>query len=179
MAKQTKAQKDFAELVAAQAVKIGTVIKSAITEVFSQVEIGHVVAEYDPGWSEDEVDSMIESASTYLIDQFIGSLCYNALDPRKYASNTLQGAYDQLRSAVEIQSKYPNAASDAQVDNRMRWVVQQLMQREFRSALIPLAMGVYHHALEKPYQVKAASATPANSTATAEAAKKLLAGAKK
>jgi hypothetical protein len=169
----TKIQKEQAELVAKQSVELGTSVKNAVNTVLSSVDIGSIVAEYDPGWSEDEIVEMATSASDYLLEQFIGSLCYNAIDPGKYADRTLSTAFDQLRSAAEIAEQHPSPASDAQVDNRMKWVVQQLMQKEYRSALVNLAMGAHLHAIEKPYTVRR-KAADTDRTSSTEAAKKLL-----
>ena len=176
MARMTKEQKQFADLVAAESVKLGTALKASVNRVLEQVDVGDIVADNDPGWTEAEVTELAENAANYLTEQFIGSLCWNALDPRKYAAKTLSTAYDQLRSATEIAEEHPSPASDAQVDNRLRWVVQQLMQGKYRPALVNLAMGAFHHAFEKPYQVRK-PATEQDRTGATEAAKKALAAA--
>lgn len=173
MARMTKEQKAFADLVAAESVKIGTALKEGVTRVLEQVDVGPIIADNDPGWTEAEITDMAESAASYLTEQFVGALCWNALDPKKYAAKTLSTAYDQLRSAAEIAEEHPSPASDAQVENRLKWVVQQLMQQKYRPALVNVAMGAFHHAFEKPYQVRK-PATEQNRTGSTEAAKKIL-----
>ncbi len=182
-ARKTKAAKPkvspIEKAVVAGATKLSATIKEVLGQVFEATDIGSVVAEYDPGWTEAEVDDMTTAAGEYLLKQLAGALCYNALDPNKFAEATINNAFDQLRAAAETQEQFPSAASDTQVDNRMKWVVQQLIQKEFRSGLVNLVMAAHLDAVGEMWVPRKKSvASEERHTATQSAAAKLLAARK-
>ena len=179
--KQTKAQSTKKQVdpvqdaVVKNAVVLGDTVRTAVNAVLETIDVGSIIAEFDPGWSEDQVDDICNGASTYLIDQLLGGMCYQALDVNKFGEQMLQSAFDQLASAQETAERYPGPSSDAQVDAKMRWVTQQLVQKSYRGNLIHMVMGAYSHTLEKPYQIrKPAVKSEQARTATHEGAKKLL-----
>jgi hypothetical protein len=163
------------QLIVNVSVKLGDTIHELIGAIFEAVDVGEIIAEYDPGWAESEIDEICENAGNYLVQQLLGGLCYNALDVQKFSEQMLQSAFDQLASAAETAERYPGPSSDSNVDAKMRWVTQQLVQKAYRGATIHTVMGAYQHIVGKPYSV---SKRPAPSekarTATHEGAKKLL-----
>ena len=168
-------QNPLADLIASVSVKLGEAVHNLCYEIFEAVDVGEIIAEYDPGWSEETVDHICNEAGKYLVKQLLGGLCYNALDVQKFSEQMLQSAFDQLASAQETAKRYPGPASDSNVDAKMRWVTQHLVQKAYRGNLIHTCMGAHLHITEKPYSyTKTQAPSEKARTATLEGAAKLL-----
>lgn len=118
-----------------------------------------------------------QQAAEFVVDRFIGSLCFNIQNGLDYGAKAIAQADKQLKRAL---AKHATHAGDEDVQRyvtgRVAWLAQQRCQQEFRLALMEVARAAYRKQTGMEYVANNAEPAPVIGDGASQNALSLLTG---